>query len=77
MSTSCGFVVPEMAYRGERDQLFGYAANRLATDGPDALRDYVDVNNATSIDGLPGLDPRDGDPDAATVARHDHRGRVL
>jgi hypothetical protein len=57
VSDSCGFVVPQMAYEGERDQLYRYADNRLRKEGPDAVRAYVSANNAESIDGLAGLDP--------------------
>lgn len=77
VSTSCGFVVPEMDLVGERQQLFRYAASRLATDGPDAIADYIDVNNTSSIDGLPGLDARNGAVDDKTRRRHDATGRVL
>jgi hypothetical protein len=54
---SCGFVVPRMDYVGERDQLYRYADNRLRKEGEDAVRAYVSVNNAESLDGLTGLDP--------------------
>jgi hypothetical protein len=54
---SCGFVVPRMDYVGERDQLYRYADNRLRKEGEDAVRAYVSVNNAESLDGLAGLDP--------------------
>ena len=54
---SCGFVVPKMDYVGERDQLYRYADNRLRKEGEDAVRAYVSVNNAESLDGLTGLDP--------------------
>ena len=57
VSDSCGFVVPRMAYEGERDQLYRYADNRLRKEGPDAVRAYVTEKNAHSIDGLTGLDP--------------------
>jgi Pyridoxamine 5'-phosphate oxidase len=56
VSDSCGFVVPKMAYEGERDQLYRYADNRLRKEGPDAVAAYVSANNAESIDGLTGLD---------------------
>ena len=56
VSDSCGFVVPNMAYEGERDQLYRYADNRLRKEGPDAVRAYVSANNAESIDGRVGLD---------------------
>jgi hypothetical protein len=77
ISRSCGFVVPEMRYVGERQQLYRYATNRIATEGPDVIRTYCDVNNATSIDGLDGLDPFDADVAAADRDRHDHTGKVL
>jgi hypothetical protein len=54
---SCGFVVPRMDYVGERDQLYRYADNRLRKEGADAVRAYVSVNNAESLDGLTGLEP--------------------
>jgi Pyridoxamine 5'-phosphate oxidase len=54
---SCGFVVPRMDYVGERDQLYRYADNRLRKEGADAVRAYVSINNAESLDGLTGLDP--------------------
>jgi pyridoxamine 5'-phosphate oxidase-like protein len=57
VADSCGFVVPKMAYEGERDQLYRYADNRLRKEGPDAVRAYVTTRNAESIDGLTGLDP--------------------
>jgi Pyridoxamine 5'-phosphate oxidase len=54
---SCGFVVPQMDYVGERDQLYRYASNRVRKLGEDAVREYVSANNAESLDGLTGLDP--------------------
>jgi hypothetical protein len=57
VADSCGFVVPRMDYVGERDQLYRYADNRLRKEGPEAVRAYVSANNASSIDGLTGLDP--------------------
>jgi hypothetical protein len=56
VADSCGFVVPQMDYVGERDQLYRYADNRLRKEGPDAVRTYVSVKNGASIDGLLGLD---------------------
>jgi hypothetical protein len=67
VADSCGFVVPKMAYEGERDQLYRYADNRLRKEGPDAVRAYVTTRNAASIDGLTGLDPL-VDDDAAPVS---------
>jgi hypothetical protein len=77
VSRSCGFVVPEMHYVGEREQLYRYATNRVSSDGPDAIQTYCDVNNATSIDGLEGLDPFGAQPTTADRTRHDHTGKVL
>jgi predicted pyridoxine 5'-phosphate oxidase superfamily flavin-nucleotide-binding protein len=57
VSDSCGFVVPRMAYEGERDQLYRWTDNRLRKEGPDAMRAYAASHNAESIDGLAGLDP--------------------
>ncbi len=47
---ACGFGVPVMAYREERDQLVRWAEKR----GDDGLFDYRAERNAVSIDGLPG-----------------------
>jgi|SRR4051794_17002344 len=57
VADSCGFVVPRMAYEGERDQLYRWTDNRLRKQGPDAVRSYAAAHNAESIDGLAGLDP--------------------
>ena len=57
VSDSCGFVVPQMDYVGERDQLYRYADNRIRKLGEDAVLAYVSENNAESLDGLTGLDP--------------------
>ena len=66
---SCGFVVPRMDYVGERDQLYRYADNRLRKEGEDAVRAYVSVNNAESLDGLTGLDPLVSANGRASVGR--------
>ncbi len=58
VSDSCGFVVPRMDYVGERDQLYGYADNRIRKQGPDAMQRYVEEKNVESLDGLPGVTPR-------------------
>jgi hypothetical protein len=55
VSDSCGFTVPLMSYAGERDQLFRSAASRVRQHGEGAIREYCDVNNGESIDGLDGL----------------------
>jgi hypothetical protein len=51
VSDSCGWGVPVMDLVGERDLM------RLASEkkGPQGLREYRARENATSIDGLPGL----------------------
>ncbi|WP_309572878.1 pyridoxamine 5'-phosphate oxidase family protein [Deinococcus sp.] len=49
VQTSCGMAVPLMDYRGDRDDLNGWAA----TKGPAGLDEYRQLKNATSIDGLP------------------------
>ena len=61
VSDSCGFVVPQMTYAGERDQLYRFADNAVRKQGEDAVRAYVTANNAESLDGLTGLDPLVGD----------------
>jgi hypothetical protein len=53
VSDSCGYSVPLFDYVGERDLLDRWAENR----GEDGLVDYRATRNATSIDGLPALDP--------------------
>lgn len=57
VSTSCGFAVPLMRFDRERDQLDRWAEAKVRQHGPEAMSDYIAVNNTTSIDGLPGLDP--------------------
>lgn len=57
IADSCGFVVPEMRYERDRQHLFKSAASAIRREGPDAIRDYCDVNNAVSVDGLPALSP--------------------
>lgn len=51
IADSCGWGIPLMDFRGERDQLQRYNAHR--TDAEWRERRYE--SNATSIDGLPGL----------------------
>lgn len=77
ISDSCGFVVPEMAFVRQREQLFKGAAAVIRRDGPDAIREYCDVNNAESIDGLPGLAPYGETVSEDQRARYAHEGRKL
>ncbi|MFJ6212511.1 pyridoxamine 5'-phosphate oxidase family protein [Streptomyces sp. NPDC092296] len=51
VSDSCGYSVPFMEYRGERDLLVEYFGRR--EEGFHA--DYVERKNAVSIDGLPAM----------------------
>lgn len=49
VSDSCGYAVPLMDYRGERDLLIEWGSRRTAED----LTAYRGRKNAASIDGLP------------------------
>ena len=51
-SQSCGYAVPTMTYEADREVLDLSATKR----GEDGLIDYRKRKNATSLDGLPGLD---------------------
>jgi len=79
IADSCGFAVPLMTFERERSQLFDTARAWVERDGPEAVRDYCDVNNVRSIDGLPGLEPfADGGADRARAsAARSHEGRAL
>jgi hypothetical protein len=59
IADSCGYGVPLMAYEGERPQMQAWADRKRAKGGVEALRAYQREHNATSIDGLPGVEPRD------------------
>lgn len=52
VSTSCGYSVPFMEFRGHRDTLDKY----FAAKGPEKTREYWREKNSRSIDGLPALD---------------------
>ena len=54
IADSCGYGVPRYRYDGERSQLLDWADRK----GPEGIATYQDEQNATSIDGLPGLTPR-------------------
>ena len=58
ISDSCGFVVPRMNLVSQRDQLVRWSEQQHAKNGDSWKERYVAVNNAQSIDGLPGYDPR-------------------
>lgn len=52
VSTSCGFGVPLYDFRGPRETLDRWAANK----GPENLAAYRAAKNQVSIDGLPAFD---------------------
>ncbi|MBD7917602.1 pyridoxamine 5'-phosphate oxidase family protein [Cellulomonas sp. Sa3CUA2] len=58
VSDSCGYGVPLMEHRGERDLLPAYMARK----GVEGRAAYRRLKNRTSIDGLPAfdMDPADG-----------------
>ena len=49
VQTSCGFGVPLMDYKGERNMLNIWAVNK----GKDGMNDYMGLKNVKSLDGLP------------------------
>ena len=49
VQTSCGFAVPFMDYKEDRDVLTKWAENK----GKDGIRQYWEDKNVTSIDGAP------------------------
>ena len=52
ISDSCGFGVPFYKYEGDRDTLVTWVDKK----GSDGVAKYVREHNATSLDGLPGVD---------------------
>jgi hypothetical protein len=53
ISDSCGYAVPLMDFREDRSRLEEWATSR----SDEELDEYRAVKNATSIDGLPAIDP--------------------
>ena len=49
VQTSCGFGVPLMDYKGERNMLNIWAENK----GKDGLYEYMNLKNVKSLDGFP------------------------
>jgi len=49
---SCGYAVPNYEFKGERDVLLKWTANK----GPDGVVAYRKEKNANSLDGLKGLE---------------------
>lgn len=52
VADSCGYAVPLMEYRGERERLRSWVAGK----SDDELDEYRRRKNARSLDGLPALD---------------------
>ena len=52
VTTSCGYAVPLMDLVDDRERLLDWATSK----GEDGLAEYRESKNATSIDGLPGID---------------------
>jgi hypothetical protein len=61
ISDSCGYAVPVMELKEERDVLVRWAEKK----SPGQLATYREQNNTVSIDGLPALDP--GLPEASDL----------
>lgn len=53
VADSCGYSVPFYEYKGNRDGLDKWATKK----GPEGVKNYQAEKNATSIDGLPCIDP--------------------
>jgi hypothetical protein len=51
IADACGFGVPLMELVGERPQRDAWLANK----SPEGLREYLDIKNGSSIDGLPAF----------------------
>ena len=58
IADSCGYGVPLMRYEGQRPHFPLWAAKRVRTHGPGAMREYEGQHNAASLDGLPAVTPR-------------------
>jgi len=52
VADACGYNVPLYEYKAERDQLDAWTERK----GPEGLVTYREQKNATSLDGLPGLE---------------------
>ncbi|MGH9296923.1 MAG: pyridoxamine 5'-phosphate oxidase family protein [Acidimicrobiales bacterium] len=57
IADSCGYGVPFMAFEGHRQQADAWHARK----GEEGVREYWSANNAVSLDGLPGVPPRQMD----------------
>jgi hypothetical protein len=56
ITDSCGYGVPLMSHEGRRQHFDLWAAKKVRVGGPEALLEYQREYNATSIDGLPGVE---------------------
>lgn len=57
VQTSCGYAIPFMEYKGERDTLTNWAENK----GPEGISEFWETKNQQTIDGAPThlLTPQD------------------
>jgi len=55
IADSCGFVVPQMTYQRDRDQLVRWGQHRAELVREGWREEYEAEKNVVSIDGLPGL----------------------
>lgn len=58
VADSCGYGVPLMKFQRPRPHMDNWGKKKLEKGGVEALADYRDKKNATSIDGLPAIKPR-------------------
>jgi hypothetical protein len=56
VADSCGYGVPLMSYKGEREHQHAWASKKLSVGGAEAFLDYQREKNAVSLDGLPAVD---------------------
>jgi len=56
VADSCGYGVPLLSYEGQRPHMDAWAEKKVRVGGAQALRDYQQTKNATSIDGLPAVE---------------------
>jgi hypothetical protein len=64
IADSCGYGVPRMHFEASRPQLKAWGEQKLRSGGLAALQMYRSAKNATSIDGLPAIDPGDSESKA-------------
>jgi len=69
ISDSCGFVVPQMEFSGDRQHLMQWGERQASRHGNGWKDAFLAVNNQKSIDGLDGLDLPDLDPELADAEK--------